>query len=415
MKQRQKVVITGIGAIAPNGIGRRPFWETLKNGINCVDIIKSFDASSYPFQIAAEIKNFEHKNYLSSQKAKTMGRPSHFAIAATREAIEDGKLILKDVERNRIGVILGSGAGGLAFYEEQMKKSWGKKYEEIDPYTFATSFYGSVTEEVSNEFGFGGPSILLSNGCTSSNDAVGVALSMIREGDIDMAFAGGSEACITPGIVAAFCRMGALSTCRNHEPKKASRPFNIDRDGFVIAEGAWIFILESLKHAQGRGAGIYAEVAGYGATCDAYHVTKPLPSGEETARAIKMALADANLQSEELQYINAHGTATQLNDKTETLAIKLALGKHAQKVAVSSMKSMIGHAIGAAGAGGIAACALAIRDSYIPPTINYENPDPECDLDYVANKGRECKVNVALGNSIGFGSKNACVVLKEYK
>jgi 3-oxoacyl-[acyl-carrier-protein] synthase II len=413
-QDKSRVVITGIGAIAPNGIGRKAFWRALKEGVNCVDRITSFDSSEHPAQVAAEIKGFDYKNYLSAEKGKKMDRAAHFAVAAALEAIKDGAYELTASEKNKIGVFMGSGAGGLGFYEKQIKNIWRNDFAALDPNTIPATLSGSVAGEISNILGLNGPNIVISNGCTSSNDAIGLATGLIRSGYLEVVFSGGSDACITPGIVGAFCRLGALSTGRNHEPKKASRPFNIDRDGFVISEGAWVLILESLDHALKRGAHIYAEVAGYGATCDAYHVTKPLPSGEESARAIQLALAEAGLRPEELSYINAHGTSTVLNDKTETLAIKKALGKAAASVPISSMKSMIGHAIGAAGAGGLAACALAIEDGFIPPTINYEHPDPECDLDYVPNTGRAQKVTAALGNSIGFGSKNSSVLLKKF-
>ncbi|MFA6548950.1 MAG: beta-ketoacyl-ACP synthase II [Candidatus Margulisiibacteriota bacterium] len=412
---KNRVVITGIGVVAPNGIGVVPFWQALIKGTNCVDTITFFDPAQHPAQVAAEIKNFDYKNYLSHEVARKMDRSSHFAIAAALEAVDDGAFKIKNENRDKIGVVLGSAAGGLGFYEKQMQVFWQGKGQGIDEQTLLATSSGTVSEEVSNLFGFSGPSIIISNGCTSANDAIGMSANFIRSGELDVVFTGGSDACITPGIVGAFCRLGALSTKRNHEPKKASRPFNIDRDGFVISEGSWVLILEKMEHALERGASIYAEVAGYGATCDAYHITKPLPSGEETARAIKMALKEGNVEPEKLSYINAHGTSTELNDKTETLAIKKALGKHAYSVSVSSMKSMIGHAIGAAGAGGVAVCALAIKNDFIPPTINYESPDPECDLDYVWNTGRKKIVEAALGNSIGFGSKNAAVVLTKYK
>src|SRR3989339_229420 len=411
---RGKIVITGIGAIAPNGIGVKSFWKSLKAGVNCIDFITFFDTSNHPTKIAAEIKNFDGTNYSPKEKSKKMARASQLATSAAIEAIEDGKFILKNHEKNKIGIFLGSGAGGLGFYEKEISKIFQNISENVSEDTMSASFAGALLENIRNILGIDGPSLLFSNGCTSANDAIGIATNMINSGILEVALAGGADACITSSIAEAFSCMGALSISNKYDPKSTCRPFNIDRDGFVIGEGAWIFILESEEHALKRGAFIYAEVAGFGATCDAYHATKPLPTGEEDARAIQMALQDANIMPEELSYICAHGTSTPLNDKTETLAIKTALGKHAYFVPVSSIKSMIGHAVGGASAGSIAACAMAIKDNFIPPTINYEKKDPECDLDYVPNTGRKIEVKTALINSIGFGSKNAAVVLKKY-
>lgn len=411
---QRRVVITGMGVVAPNGIGKDAFWKAIKEGKNCVDRITSFDPSGFPSQVAAEIKNFNPEDFIAARDVHKMARSSHLAIAAAKEAVKDSKLKIELSNTSQIGVIVGAGAAGIEYAEKEMYKFWHEGHNKISPYASTASFSGSLSGNLSRILNVKGISLTVSNGCTGGNDAIGYALNSIRHGMCDIIFTGGAESLIIPSFVEAFCQLGALSTKRNHEPKKACRPFNIDRDGFVIGEGAWIIVLEELEHALRRKAIIYAEIIGYGATCDAYHITRPLPSGEETANAMKHALRDASIEPEEVDYINAHGTSTPLNDKSETLAIKKAFGKHAFSLAVSSTKSMIGHPQGASGACGVAVSALAIFNNFLPATINYENPDPECDLDYVPNKGRNAIVNVALSNSIGFGSKNSTIVLKKF-
>jgi len=347
---------------------------------------------------------------------KRCHRQTPYAIAATKEALADAGLDpekFSDKEREELGVIFGTAAGGLGFAEQQIKLLYGEGIRKMSPFTTTGTFVGMTSSDISLYFGIKGISVVISTGCTSANDAVGYALSYIRSGMSDILISGGSEACITPAIVGSFARCGAVSTKWNHDPKRASRPFNIDRDGFVMGEGGWVFIMEELEHARKRGAKIYAEVAGYGATCDAYHKTAPQPDGKDLSRAMELALKDARVEKEKVDYINLHGTSTMLNDKTETIGIKLCFGKRAYSIPCSSYKSMIGHPQGASGAAGIVISVLSMANNYLSPTINYENPDPECDLDYVPNKGREKELNTIVCNSIGFGSKNSIIVIKK--
>ncbi len=414
-KTKNRVVVTGLGVVAPNGIGKEAFWEATKKGKNCVDRITSFDPSKLPSQVGAEIKDFRPEEYIKADDVIRMDRATQFGIAAAKMAVNDARIKISCRNAREIGVIMGTGGSGMAYGEKQMFVFWKEGIRKVHPYAGISSFCGALSSGISIELGLKGLSLTVSTGCTGANDAVGYALNLIRHGMAHTIISGGADACITPGILGFFCRMGAASTNWNHEPKRASRPFNKDRDGFVIGEGAWVVILEELNHALERGAHIYAEVAGYGATCDAYHMTRPLPSAAQLANAMRNALKDGNVKPEEVQYISAHGTSTPLNDANETLAVKKVFGKHAYSLAISSLKSMIGHPQGASGAAGITACVLAMQDNWLPPTINYEIPDPECDLDYVPNKARRAKIEITVCNSIGFGAKNSVIVLRKYK
>ena len=412
---KRRVVITGLGTVAPNGIGKEAFWKGLKEGKNCVDKITFFDASEHASQVAAEIKEFEPTKYMSVKDLRAVHRVVPLTIAAADEALKDAGIYGKEEYKEELGVIMGTGAGGLGYCEQQIKLLYTEGMKKVSPHTPTGTFVGMVSSEISIRYGFHGESLVVSTGCTAASDSVGYAFDRIRFGRTDMLVTGGSEACITPAIVAAFARLGALSTGWNDKPKRASRPFNKDRDGFVMGEGAWVFIIEELEHAKKRGAKIYAEVLGYGATCDAYHKTAPGPTGTDLMRAFDISIKDAGVSKEDIDYINLHGTSTQLNDRCETLAIKKYFGERAKSIPTSSFKSMLGHPQGASGACGLAGTILAIQNSFIPPTINQENPDPECDLDYVPNVGRKANIDVALVNSIAFGSKNASLIISKYK
>ncbi|MBN3033451.1 MAG: beta-ketoacyl-ACP synthase II [Candidatus Saganbacteria bacterium] len=412
MVERRRVVVTGIGVVSPAGIGKEKFWEGVSRGKNCIDRITFFDPKDHPSQVAAEIRDFDPTDYLSPQELHHVHRSTPLAIAATAEALRGSKISESDYRE--IGVVIGSGAGGLGYGEQQIMKYYRDGYKRMSPHASTGTFVGMISSDVSIRFGLNGMSTVVSTGCTSANDAMGSALNLIRFGLADILITGGAEACVTPAIVAAFARLGALSIKWNAEPKRASRPFNADRDGFVMGEGAWIFVFEELKRALKRGAVIYAEVAGYAATCDAYHKTVPEPTGAFLAKAMENAMKDAALAKEQIDYINLHGTSTILNDKTETAAIKLCFGRRAYSIPCSSLKSMIGHPQGASGAAGAAASIMSMINNFIVPTINYERPDPECDLDYVPNKGRAAKVDTVMVNSIGFGSKNSIIILKKY-
>lgn len=410
----RRVVITGLGAVAPNGIGTENFWQGLKEGKNCIDRVSFFDPSAHTSQVAAEIRDFNPGDFLGPKVIRETCRSAHLAVAATSFALKDSRVEINEGNSREIGIILGTGAAGIPYAEKEIKVFFEKGMKRIHPYTSIASFSGALSSIVALQYGIKGQNIVVSNGCTASNDAAGIALNFIRSGVKDMILTGGADACVTPIILAAFCRIGAVSTKWNNEPKRASRPFDRERDGFILSEGSWILVFEELEHARRRKANIYAEVVGYGSTCDAYHMTAPLPTSEETANCMSMAIADARIRPEDIDYINAHGTSTPLNDKFETQAIKKVFGAHARRLSINSQKSMIGHAVGAAGAGSMAAACLTIRDGFIPPTINYEFPDPDCDLEFTPNTGKKRDVTYALCNSIGFGSKNACVILKKF-
>jgi len=410
----RRVVITGLGVIAPNGIGKDAFWEAIKSGKSGIRKITRFDASEFPSQIAGEINGFDPSDFISLKKARQMDRFAQLAVVAAQMAIKDSQLKINRNNAHRIGVTMSSAVGGTDFAEQQHDLFRKKGIKKVSPFLAISLFPGSCSSQVSIEMGIKGYGNTISTACAAGSDAIGCAFHSIRYGLADTMITGGADAPIAPLTFGAFCAMGALSK-RNNEPEKASRPFNKDRDGFVMSEGAAAIILEELDQALKRGAQIYAEVVGYGSTYDAYHMTAFNPDGKGPARAIMLALDEAGLQSGDVDYINAHGTSTPINDRVETLAIKHVFGELAYKIPVSSTKSMIGHSLAGAGAIELVACILTLENQFIHPTINYENPDPECDLDYVPNKGRKAKVKIIVSNSFGFGGKNACVVIKKYE
>lgn len=412
--EKKRVVITGVGIISPIGLTKEEFTKSLKEGISGVDYITLFDTSQYPVKIAAEVKNFVPENYIDKKKVRRMDRFCQFAFAAAKNAIEDAGLNLEREDKSRIGVVIGSGIGGISTIEKEMEVLLTKGPSRISPFLIPMEIINMAAGEIAIGYGFTGPNYGVTSACASSNHAIGDALRLLRYGDADVIITGGTEAAITPLGLAGFCAAKALSE-RNDEPKKASRPFDKNRDGFVMGEGAAIFILETLEHALKRNAKIYAELAGYGATDDAYHITAPREDGTTQAMCMKLAIQDAGLSLEDINYINAHGTSTQLNDKYETLAIKKLFGDLAYKIPISSTKSMTGHLLGAAGAIELAAILMCIQNNFIHPTINYETFDPECDLDYVPNTAREYKINAALSNSFGFGGHNAAIVVKRFE
>ena len=412
---KRRVVITGIGAVSPNGIGREAFWEATRNGVSGVRRIERFDPSGYAAQIAGEIRGFDEHAWVAYKDRPHVSRVVPLAIAAASEALEDAGIDPRTMNREQlrgIGVMLGSGGGALEFTEEQYRLWHAGNWRQCSVYVVPSSTIGTLASEISMRFGFRGLSHVVSTGCASSTDAMAYAMRNIQAGVLDTIVAGGADAPIAPLILRGFLAMRILSTHWNAEPERASRPFSRDRDGFVVGEGAWFFVLESLERARERGARIYAELAGYGSTCEAFHRVRLEECGEEPARAISMAIEEAGISPRDIQYVNYHGTSTDLNDRIETRAMKLALGDHAYQVPGSSLKSLIGHPQGACGAAGIAATALAMRDGVLPPTINLEDPDPDCDLDYVPQPGRRAHIEHAVTNCIAFGSKNSAMVLR---
>jgi len=409
----RRVVITGLGVIAPNGIGKDTFWEAIVQGKSGVDIIKSFDASEYDTKIAAEVSDFDPLNYMEKSVAKRVDRFAQFGIASAKMAIEDAKLDLRKENRDRIGVCIGSGLGGVLFHEEQMMQGYRKGIDRLNPLCIPRITPNAVSGHISIGFGLTGPNTVISTACSSGSHAIGQALDTIRSGRAEVMLAGGVEAPLTPFTFGAYCALKVLSK-KNDSPKEASRPFDKMRDGFVIGEGGAVLVLETLEHAEKRGAHVYAEIIGYGMTSGAHHMVMPAPEGKDAAKAMSLALEDAGIAPTEVDYISAHGTSTPQNDRIETKAIKEVLGDYAYKIPISSTKSMIGHTIGAAGAIEALVCCLTIESQIIPPTINYKYPDPECDLDYVPNKSRKAKIRTILSNSFGFGSNNACLIIKKY-
>lgn len=410
---RRRAVITGLGVIAPNGIGKDAFWIALKEGKSGIKKLTRFDASSYTSRVAGEVNNFDPTDYMSPKSARRIDRFTQFAVAATRMARGDAQLDINENNSKKIGISIGSSLGALPYAEFQHALFLEKGLHRIDPLLATRLFAGEVSSHISIEFGIKGPCYTFSTGCVAGTDAIGQALTLVRHGVSDVVITGGAEAPLAPLTFGAFCRIGALSR-RNGNPAKASSPFDKNRDGFVMSEGSGILILEELEHALKRKAHIYAELVGFGATSDAYHMTRAPEDAEGTVEAIRLALQDADIRPEEIDYINAHGTSTPLNDKIETLAFKKVFGPHCYNIPISATKSMTGHTIG--GAGGIEAVAstLMIEHQFIHPTINYETPDPECDLNYVPNKGTKCNLKVVLSNSIGFGSRNAVIIIKKY-
>lgn len=408
---KRRVVVTGVGVLTPIGNSVSEFWSHLLAGRSGIRRIDRFDVSEFPTQIAGMVENFDPEAFMDRKEARRMDRFAQFAVAAAKMALEDAGLSMADTDPERVGVYIGSGIGGLHTLMEQHQILLEKGPRRVSPFLIPMMIADMASGQVSIQFGAKGPNSAPISACATGTHAVGDATRMIQYGAADVMIAGGTEATIHPMALAGFSSAKAMST-RNDEPEKAVRPFELHRDGFVMSEGAGILILEALEHAQKRGARIYGEIVGYGMSGDAFHVTQPAPEGDGAARAMAAALKDAGLQPEDVDYINAHGTGTDLNDKFETIAIKRVFGDHAYRVAVSSIKSMVGHMLGAAGAVEAIASLLTLQQGKIPPTINYETPDPECDLDYVPNVYREAKVNVVLSNSFGFGGHNACIVVR---
>lgn len=410
---KRRVVITGMGVVSPNGNELNTFWDNIINGRSGIKAVDRFDTSQLPARIAGLVKDFEPEQYIDKKEIRRMDRSTHFAMAAAQMAIEDAGLEPEKEDRERIGVVFGSGIGGIETLENQILVMAAKGPGKVSPFLVPMMIPNISASQIAIRYGFKGPNITTVTACASATNAIGEAVRVIQRGDADVVITGGTEAPICPISMAAFCAMRALST-RNEEPEKASRPFDAERDGFVMGEGAGVLVVEALEHAQARGARIYAEIAGYGVTCDAYHITAPDPVGAGAAKAMELAIADAGLKPEDVDYINAHGTSTPLGDKGETLAIKRVFGEHASRLAVSSTKSMTGHLLGAAGGIETIITALTVYHDVIPPTINLDNPDPECDLDYVPHQARRQEVRVALNNSFGFGGHNAVLLLKKF-
>jgi 3-oxoacyl-[acyl-carrier-protein] synthase II len=409
-----RIVVTGMGAVSPNGIGRRAFWTACAAGVSGTGPLSLFDANGFGCRVAAEVRDFDVEAHLPPKTGKHGLRVVALALAAAGEALAEAGLdpeAMDDETRQRTGVIVGTGAAGIAFGEEQYRTFFEEGYRRVSPYAIVGSFVGMLSSEISMAFNLRGMSHVVSTGCTASSDAMGYALQALRAGWVDRVLTGGAEACITPGIMAAFLRMGTMTT-RNGDPARASRPFNADRDGFVLGEGAWMLVFETLESARRRGAPILGEILGYGSTCDAFHRVRPEPTGEDAARAIEMAIADAGLQPVDIDYASLHGTATDLNDRIESRAVRIAFGGHADRLPTSGLKSMIGHPQGACGAAAMVETLAALSAGWLPPTINYEAPDPECDLDYVPNEGRRADLEVALVNCIAFGSKNSSLIVR---
>ena len=408
-----RVAVTGIGALSPLGLDTSTMWQGLISGKSGVDRITLFDASAFETKIAGEVKGFDPANYMNPKDVRRNDRFSQMAVAASLEALKQAGLKIDDTNKGDIGIIIGSGIGGLTTLFEQTKVLLERGPDRVSPFLIPMMMPNIASAQTSIVLGAKGPNLCTTSACSSGSDAIGIAYETIRRGDAKVMISGGSEAIINPVGVSAFNALKALST-RNSEPQLASRPFDAERDGFVLGEGAGILILENLSFAQRRGAEILAEITAYGATGDAYHITAPIESGEGAAKAMQIALHKAGLKPNEIDYINAHGTSTQLNDKMETKAIKTAFGAHAYKIPISSTKSMMGHLVGSAGAVEAAICILAIRNGVIPPTINLTHPDPECDLDYVPNVARQAKVATAMSNTFGFGGHNSVLIFREY-
>ena len=409
----RRVVVTGLGVIAPNGFGTEEFWAATVEGRSGIARLTAFDATDYTCQIAGEVTDYHPEQHFDTKELKHIDRFAQLGIVAARRAVADSGLDTRACDPHRLGCLIGSGLGGVLFHEEQMIVYYAAGPRRINPYSVPRIAPNAVSAHIAIEQGLKGPNLVISTACASGNHAIGEAMRKIRYGDADVIYAGGVEAPLTEATFGAYCALRVMST-RNEAPAQASRPFDKDRDGFVIAEGAAVLILEALEHAVRREARIYAELVGYGLTGGAYHMVMPDPSGDDAAAAMRAALADAGASPEQVDYINAHGTSTQANDVAESRAIKTIFGHRATRVPVSSTKSVTGHTIGAAGAIEAAVCCLALDRGVIPPTTNYETPDPECDLDCVPNTARPATVDLALSNSFGFGSVNACLAFRRY-
>ncbi len=411
---KRRVVITGIGAVSPNGIGREEFWSATRAGRSGIGPIRRFDTEDFGVRIAGEVTGFDESLYVTPKDRPHVSRVVPLSIGAAQEALEDARIdyaAMNREELRRIGVILGSGGGSVEFTEEQYRLFHTGNWRQCSVYVVPSSTIGTLASEISMRFGFRGFSHVVSTGCTSSTDAIGYAARQIQAGALDCVVAGGADAPIAPLIMRGFMAMRILSTRWNDQPERASRPFSRDRDGFVLGEGAWFFVMEELERARARGAHIYGEISGYASTCEAFHRVRLEECGEEPARAMSEAMQEAGIPPSEVGYVSYHGTSTELNDRIETRAMKLAFGKDAYDTPGSALKSLIGHPQGACGAAGVAATLLAMRDNVLPPTANLDTPDPECDLDYVPDTGRTAKFEHAVANCIAFGSKNSALVL----
>lgn len=410
----QKVVVTGIGVVSPNGLGRETFWSNTRAGVSGVRKISRFDCAGQPVQVAGEVVGFDPTQYMDPRELEGTGLASPYAIAAAGEALTDAQVDWRSMdmdELRRVSVFVGSGGGNQEFTERQYSLFYSGQLKKCSVYVIPSSTLGTLASEVSMQYGFRGLSHMFSNGCTSSTDAIGYAYRAVKHGEADMVVCGGVDAPIAPLTLRGFQLLRIMSTGSNEKPEAASRPFHAKRDGFVIAEGAWFFVMESEESARSRGAHIYGEIAGYGATCEAFHRVRLEEVGIEPARAMELAMREAKVEKTAIDYLHYHGTATQLNDRVETTAVKLVFGDHARKLPGSSVKSMIGHPQGACGAASLATTLLAMRDSFAPPTINLDEQAPECDLDYIANTGRGLEIKKAMVNTIAFGSKNAAIVV----
>ncbi|MBV9343052.1 MAG: beta-ketoacyl-[acyl-carrier-protein] synthase family protein [Acidobacteria bacterium] len=411
-----RVVITGMGVVSPNGIGKEAFCRAVLAGKSGVRRISRFDSSRLPVHIAGEIQDFDEFRWVTPRERKHVSRTVPLSLAAATEAIRDSGLDLTSMsidEKREMGIVLGTGGGAQDFSEHQYRLWHGGQERQVSLFSIPSGTMGTISSELSMRFGLRGYSHVVTAGCTSSTDAVGYAWQHIQAGALPLFITGGVDSPITEGIVKGYTMIRALTPSWNEQPERASRPFSRDRDGFVLAEGSWMFVLEDYEHAKARGARIYAEIAGYAATCEAFHRVRMSDSPEEPARAITLALEEAGLRPVDLDYVSLHGTSTEMNDRVETRALKLALGDHAYRIPMSGLKSQIGHAQGACGAASIAATLIAMEHGRIPPTINLEEPDPECDLDYVPEAGRKRWIEHALANCVGFGSKNSAVVLRK--
>jgi len=413
---KRRVVITGMGVVSPNGVGNAAFAEAVLAGRSGVRRISRFDPSDISVQIAGEVVDFNELAWVEKQERKHVSRVLPLALAASTEALSNSGIDIASLsleEKRRFGVILGSGGGSQEFTEEQYRLFFHQQYKHMSLFCIPTGVMGTLSSELSVRFGLRGASHVVTTGCTSSTDAFGYSMRQIQSGRLDVVLSGGADAPIALGIVKGFILMKILTDSWNHAPQRASRPFSVDRDGFVLAEGAWMFVLEEAEHARARGARALAEVCGYGSTCEAYHRVRLQECGEEPARAIGLAMKEAGISAENVDHVNLHGTSTQLNDRIETRALKLALGERAPEVPMSALKSQIGHPQGACGAAGVAATIVAIESGQLPPTINLETPDPDCDLDYVPQAGRTRTIEHAVCNCIAFGSKNSALVLRK--
>jgi 3-oxoacyl-[acyl-carrier-protein] synthase II len=412
---KRRVMITGMGVVSPNGVGNSAFSEAILGGRSGVGRISRFDPAEIPVQIAGEVRNFDELEWVEKKERKHVSRVLPLALAAATEAFREAGIDPNSLpleERRRFGVILGSGGGSQEFTEEQYRLFFREQYKSMSLFCVPTGVMGALSSELNVRFGLRGASHVITTGCTSSTDAFGYSVRQLQSGRLDMVLSGGADAPIALGIIKGFILMKILTDSWNEAPERGSRPFSADRDGFVLAEGAWMFVLEEYEHARARGATLLAEVCGYGSTCEAFHRVRLQECGEEPARAIGLAMKEAGISAENVDYVNLHGTSTQLNDRIETRALKLVLGARAKQVPMSALKSQIGHPQGACGAAGVAATIVAMRNSQIPPTINLSNPDPECDLDYVPDIGRKRSIEHAIANCIAFGSKNSALVLR---